>query len=157
MNCHLYLRKDLVYLPTMGKIGEGIYRAVEPVAVVSASDIDGIRRALEETIARGNPPAQLLRRSEYPPPLLLKYARIKSWSAFEHGLKFWIIKEKNGIFQIAGQSKRTDGGWRPEPEKTIDFPPSSTTDDMIDRMLAIVQKEAAKKSKEIEYSARSKK
>ena len=147
MNCHLYLRGGTVYLPTMGKVAEGVYRGVEPVAVVSASDIGGIRRALHETVARGNPPAQLLRRSEYPPPLLLKYAGVKSWSVFERGLMFWTIKEKNGTFQIAGQSKRDDGGWRPDAERTIDFPPNSTTDDVIDRMIAIVREEAAKNRK----------
>jgi hypothetical protein len=147
MNCHLYLREGMVYLPTMGKVAEGVYRGLEPVAVVSASDISEIRRALNETFARGNPPAQLLRRSEYPPPLLLKYAGVKSWSVFERGLMFWTIKEKNGTFQIAGQSKRDDGGWRPDAERTIDFPPNSTTDDVIDRMIAIVREEAAKSRK----------
>ena len=147
MNCHLYLREGMVYLPTMGKVAEGVYRGLEPVAVVSASDIGEIRRALNETFARGNPPARLLRRSEYPPPLLLKYARVKSWSVFERGLMFWTIKEKNIAFQIAGQSKRDDGGWRPDAERTIDFPPNSTTDDVIDRMIAIVQEEVAKKSR----------
>jgi hypothetical protein len=136
----------MVYLPTMGRIGDGIYRAVEPVAVVSASDIDGIRRALEETIARGNPTARLLRRSEYPPPLLLKYAAVKSWPAFERGMTFWIVKEEDGVFQIAGQSKRSDGGWRSDPKRTIVFSPTSTTDNVIDRMIGIVQ-EAAKNPK----------
>jgi hypothetical protein len=144
MNCHLYLRGSTVYIPTMGKMGEGFYRGVEPVTVVSASDIDGIRKALRETIAGGNPAVPILRRSEIPPPVLLRHAGVKNWSAFERGLAFWTIKEKDGIFQIAGQSKRADGGWRPDPERTIDFPPNSTTDDMIDRMLAIVQEEAAK-------------
>jgi hypothetical protein len=38
MNCHLYLRRGNVYLPTMGKMDEGFYRGVEPVADVSASN-----------------------------------------------------------------------------------------------------------------------
>jgi hypothetical protein len=147
MNCHLYLRSGTVYIPTMGKMDEGFYRAVEPVAVVSASDIDGIRRALQATIVRGNPAVPILRRSEIPPPLLPKYARVKSWSAFERGLMFWTIKEKNGAFQIAGQSKRPDRAWRDDAERTIAFPRNSTTDDVIDRMIAIVQ-DAVKKSKD---------
>jgi hypothetical protein len=142
MNCHLYLRSGTVYIPTMGKMDEGFYRAVEPVAVISASDIDGIRRALQTTIVRGNPAVPILRRSEIPPPVLLKYARVKSWPAFEHGLKFWTIKEKNGAFQIAGQSKRPDRAWRDDAERTIAFPPNSTTDEVIDRMIAILQEDA---------------
>jgi hypothetical protein len=60
MNCHLYLREGIVYLPTMGKVAEGVYRGLEFVAVVSASDIGEIRRALNETFARGNPPADFV-------------------------------------------------------------------------------------------------
>jgi hypothetical protein len=144
MNCHLYLRSGKVYIPTMGKMDEGFYRAVEPVAVVSASDIDGIRAALQAAIARGNPIVPILRRSEIPPPLLPKYAGVKSWSVFERGLMFWTIKERNGVFEIAGQSKRADRGWRTDPERTADFPPTSMTDDVIDRMISIMQEETAK-------------
>jgi hypothetical protein len=147
MNCHLYLRSGMVYIPTMGKMDEGFYRAVEPVAVVSASDIDGTRRALQTAIVRGNPAVPILRRSEIPPPLLPKYAGVKSWSAFERGMMFWTIKEKNGAFQIAGQSKRADRGWRTDPERTIDFPPASTMEVVIDRMITIMQEETAKNRK----------
>ena len=137
----------MVYIPTMGKMDEGFYRAVEPVAVVSASDIDGTRRALQAAIVRGNPAVPILRRSEIPPPLLPKYAGVKSWSAFERGMMFWTIKEKNGAFQIAGQSKRADRGWRTDPERTIDFPPTSTMEVVIDRMITIMQEETEKNRK----------
>ena len=131
----------------MGKMGEGFYRGVEPVTVVSASDIDGVRKALRETIARGNPVVSILRRSEIPPPVLLKHAGVKNWSAFERGMEFWTIKEKDGVFQIAGQSKRDDGGWRADLDRTIDFPPNLVMDDVIERIVAIVQEEAARKRK----------
>jgi hypothetical protein len=62
---------------------EGFYRGVEPVAVVSASNTGELRQALRATIARGNPAVPILRRSEIPLPVLLKYAGVKSWSAFE--------------------------------------------------------------------------
>lgn len=147
MICDVYLRTGTVYLPTMGKMDEGFYRGVDPVAVVSASDIEGMRQALQTTIARGNPMVPMLRRSEIPPPVLLKYAGVKRWSEFERGLTFWMIKERNGVFQIAGQTKHPDGGWRDSPERTITFIPNSTADEVIDCMIAIVQ-EAAKKPKD---------
>ena len=114
------------------------------MAVVSASDADGIRRALQATIARGNPTVPILRRSEYPPPVLLKPAGVKNWSAFERGLKFWTVKERDGAFRIAGQTKHPDGGWRDDPERTIAFASNSTTDEVIDRMIAILQDGAKK-------------
>jgi hypothetical protein len=83
MNCHLYLRNGTIYLPTMGKMGEGFFRGVEPVSVVAASNVDGARQALQETIARGNSIVPMLRRSEWKPPVLLKYAGVKTSSAFK--------------------------------------------------------------------------
>src|ERR1700761_9181977 len=105
MNCHLYLRKGTVYLPTMGKMDKGFYRGVEPVAVVAASNIEGVRHALQATIARGNPIVPMLRRSEWKPPVLLKYAGVKYWSAFERDMSLWTIKYDGTSFQIAGQKK----------------------------------------------------
>jgi hypothetical protein len=124
MNCEveLYLRKGVVYVPTMGKMDEGFYRGVEPVAVVSASNTEEVRQALRATIARGNPAVPILRRSEIPLPVLLKYAGVKSWSAFERGMLFWDIKENNGAFRIASQRKQPDGMWRDDPEQIITFP-----------------------------------
>jgi hypothetical protein len=109
MNCHLYLRKGTAYLPTMGKMDKGFYCGVEPVAIVLASDTEGIRQALQATITRGNPLVPVLRRSEWPPPILLKYASVKYWSAFERGMVFWTIKEEGGTFRLAGQKNSLTG------------------------------------------------
>jgi hypothetical protein len=50
------------------------------------------------------------RRDDWPPPVVLKYAGVKSWSAFERGLRVWDLKENDGIFQIAGNT-RVSHGW----------------------------------------------
>ncbi len=139
MDCELYLRTGTIYLPTMGKMAEGFYRGVEPVAVVSASDIDGIQQALRTTIVRGNPIVPMLRRSEWKPPVLLKYAGVKSWSAFERGMLFWTIKSNDASFQIAGQKKQPNGMWNDDPEQMVILPSKATTDDVIERMIAILQ------------------
>src|ERR1051325_5315973 len=119
MNCHLYLRNGTVYLPTMGVMDKGFYRGVEPVAVVSLTDIKTLREALIDTISRGNPVVPMLRRRDWPPPILLKYTGLRSWSAFERGMQLWDIKEKDGMFQIAGNTKRPNGMWLGDPEQTI--------------------------------------
>jgi len=142
MNCHVYLRKGTVYVPTMGKMDKGFYRGVEPVAVLSASNTEGVREALQAAIARGNPTVPMLRRREWPPPILLKYASVKYWSDFERGMLFWTIKEKDGTFRIAGQSKQPDRMWRDDPEQIIVFPPGSAVNDAIERMVGMVQNAA---------------
>jgi hypothetical protein len=83
---------------------------------VSASNTGELRQALRATIARGNPVVPILPRSEIPPPVLLKSAGVKSWSAFERGMLFWDIKENNGAFRIASQRKQPDGIWRDDPD-----------------------------------------
>jgi hypothetical protein len=144
MNCVISLRSGIVYMPTMGKMGKGFYRGVEPVAVAPAKNTEALRQALKASIARGNPVVpQPQRQQDWPPPVVLKYAGVKSWSAFERGLQVWDINESDGIFQIAG-NVRGPHGWVEDPKQTITFPPGTSVDDVIDRMIAILQ-EAARK------------
>jgi hypothetical protein len=145
MYCHLYLRNYSVYVPTMGKMGKGFYRGVEPVSVVSASNTEALHQALAATIARGNPDVPKLLRREWPPPVVLKYAGVKSWSAFERGMLLWNIAEKDGIYQIAGHTKQANGMWKEDPEQTIKFAPGTSADDVIDRMVSIVEEAARTK------------
>lgn len=139
MYCDICLRRGTVYLPTMGRMDKGFYRGVEPVAVVSAANTDALRQAMAAMIARGNPDVPMLLRREWPPPVVLKYAGVKTWSAFERGIQLWALTEKDGRFQIAGNTKQPDGMWKDDPRQTIIFPPGSTVDDVIDRMIAILQ------------------
>ena len=130
----------------MGKMDKGFYRGVEPVAVVSALDTDAIRRALQAAIIRGNPDVSILKRSEWPPPIVLKYAGVKSWSGFERSMLLWAIVENDGVYRIAGNKKQPNGMWKENPEQTITFPSHASTDDVIDRMITILQDAAARPS-----------
>ena len=128
----------------MGQARRLLYRGVEPVAVAPAKNTEALRQALKATIARGNPVVpQPQGQQDWPPPVVLKYAGVKSWSAFERGLQVWDINESDGIFQIAG-NVRGPHGWVEDPKQTITFPPGTSVDDVIDRMIAILQ-EAARK------------
>lgn len=131
------MRKGKVFTPTFGRAPGGPYRDIEPVAVVEVSDTEGLRRAFRETIARGNPPIGPYPRSN-PPPVVVKYAGVKSWGAFARGALPWSIEEENGIIQIIGR-RRTPDGWVEDPEQTIDFPSGTTLDQAIDRMIAILR------------------
>jgi hypothetical protein len=139
MLCHFYLRRGIVYIPTFGKIGKGFYRGVEPVAVVPLSNTDALRRALNDTIARGNPSVPDLPGSQWPPPVTLKYAGVQTWSAFERGTSYWGIEEDDGIFRITFHQKAETQGFKEDKEKRITFPPGATVDEVIDRMIAILR------------------
>jgi hypothetical protein len=90
------------------------------------------------TIARGNPPTPHYPRGSRPQPVVLKYADVKTWSAFARGTSSWSIKEKDESYQIVGYRTNRDGHWEEDPEQRITFPPRSTLDEVIDRMIAIL-------------------
>jgi len=141
MNCHLYLRQNIVFVPTSGKVHKRLYRDIEPVAVVPVSDTDAIRQALHATIARGNPPTPHYPRDSHPQPVVLKYAGLKSWHAFARSTSTWTMKEKDGHCQIVGYKMDTNG-WTEDPDQKVEFPSGTTLDDIIDRMIAIIQEAA---------------
>ncbi|MFZ2064808.1 MAG: hypothetical protein WAV27_02395 [Xanthobacteraceae bacterium] len=144
MHCHVYLRKGTVYLPTMGEVEKGFYRGVEPVALVSVTNTESLRQALLATIARGNPTVPRLRRSEYPPPVLLKYAGVKTWSAFDRDASLWTISEAGGHFVIIPYKKRPTGESVQDQNDKIEFPPGSSADVVIERIISILQQTAQK-------------
>lgn len=139
-----YLRDGVVYVPTVGKRG-GAYTDIDPVAVVPITNADGLRRALLDAIARKNP-AVPLHKGKWPPPVVLKYAGVKTWSAFDRNASTWNIKENDGNYRIGGYRKHPDGYRVEDREQEIQFPPGTTIEAVVDRMIAILQ-EAARKTK----------
>jgi hypothetical protein len=75
----------------------------------------------------------------------LKYAGVRSWSAFERSTLTWDLKSRNGRYEIAAQRRRPDRGWEPDPTHTVVLPSQSTVEDLIDRLIAILQGSAAAK------------
>lgn len=144
MRWGLYLRRNVVFVPTTGVLAEGpIYRQMEPVEVVPLSNTDGVRRALHSVIERGNPPAPRYSAGKFPPPVLLKYAGVKTWSTFERGALTWGIRQSDEFFQIVGYRRHaTKGYWEEDPQQKIQFPSGTPIDAVVDRMIAILQEAA---------------
>lgn len=134
----LYLKGHTVYVPTTGKLDQPVYREMEPVDVVSLSNTAGLRQALHSAIARGNPSAPSYSPGNYPPPVVVKYAGVKTWAAFARGTLTWEIGQNDGIYQIQG-FRRDPKGWEPDPNQKIVFPSGTTIDVVIDRMITILQ------------------
>ena len=145
MHCNLYLRKGKVYIPTIGQMARGFYRGIEPVGVASATDTQALRRVLNEAFARGNPTVPVPGRDEWPPSVTLKRAGVRSWSAFVRTTVSWDIDGEDDIYVIAAQMVRPDGSLGDDPEQIVKFPAGTPVEEVIERMIAIVQ-EAAKLS-----------
>jgi hypothetical protein len=117
-----YLRNGVVYVPAVARRASGpIYTDVEPVAVIPLSNSDDVRCALLEASARKNvvipdrDPKELRA-----PPLILKYAGVKSWSAFFRNASTWSIAEDDGVYRI-GFWRKHKGYWEPDLEREINF------------------------------------
>jgi hypothetical protein len=113
---HAYLRNAIVYVPTVVKLQTGAYMDVDPVAVVPVTNTDGLRHALLDAIARKNAIVPPPPKDDWPPPVLLKYAGVKTWSAFARNAAVWSIEETDVNFLIVGYrhpSQRILGGRRP--------------------------------------------
>ena len=142
MRCHAYLRQGRVFIPTFALVDKGLYRDIEPVAVVDVSETEALRGAFRETIARGNPPGGPYPQP-YPQPVVVKYAGLKSWGAFARGASPWIIDERDGHYWIIGH-RREPNNFAVDPDQTVDFPHGTTLDHVIDRLIAILQVTARK-------------
>jgi hypothetical protein len=74
---------------------------------------------------------------------VVKYAGVKSWGTFARGASPWSIKENDGIYQLVGNQKGPTG-WVEDPEQRVEFPPGTAVDQVIDRMIVILQDAARK-------------
>jgi len=146
MLCRFYLRRSVVYIPTYGMIEKGFYRAVEPVTVVSVSNTEALRRAFQDAITRGNPRVPKLPRGQWPPPITLKHAGLKTWGEFNRGASYWGIEEEGGIFRVVAHRQHTRQGWKEDPERSETFPSGSSADEVVSRMITILQTTASPSS-----------
>ena len=151
-----YLKKDTVYLPTMVSQGIARYMDVDPVTVVLVADTEGLRQALRDTILKENPFRAPTVEDARKPPVILKYTGDKSWSAFMRGASSWSIYEKDGIFQIRPYRIHPKGYWEVDRGRSIEFPPGSVLDEVIDRMIAILQSAAGASTRQPPATGRKK-
>jgi hypothetical protein len=137
-----YLRKGYVYVPTVGN-RRGVYTLIKPVAVVLATNTEGLRAAFRDAVARKNidvPPIK----GKWPPPILPKYAGVKSSAAFDRGASTWNIQDDEGKYKIVGYRRHPEGYWSEDRDQTIEFPPGTLMDAVIDRMISILQEAATR-------------
>jgi hypothetical protein len=139
MYLHFYLRSGIVYIPTVGKMDKGFYRDIEPVTEVAVADTKMLHDTISAALTSGNPAVPIPPRHNWPAPVVLKLAGVKSWTSFERGMKLWGIEERDGIFSIIGKEKKPDGTTVDDPKQTISFPNGTETGKIADRMVAILQ------------------
>jgi hypothetical protein len=100
-----------------------------------------MRQALLNTMGRKNVTVPVPK-GKWPAPVLLKYASVKTWPAFARDANVWSIDEEDGSYQIAGHRIHPKGYWERDPGQKIEFPPGTTVNTVVDRMIAILQEAA---------------
>jgi hypothetical protein len=140
-----YLRNGTVYVPTMARRASGpIYTDIEPFVVLPLNDIRAVRQALLDAVTRENaiipdPDPKALRA----PPIILKHARVRSWAAFFRNAWMWTIRSDDGVYKITGYRKHPKGYWEPDQNQAIKFAAGQGADEVVDRLIAILQEAAA--------------
>jgi hypothetical protein len=135
-----YLRKGVVYVPTVGN-RRGVYTLIEPVDVIPVTNTEGLRTAFRNAIAKKNVDVPLVK-GKRPPPILPKYAGVKTSAAFDRGASTWNIKDDDERYKIVGYRRHPDGYRVEDHAQTIEFPPGTSVDVVVDRMIAILQETA---------------
>jgi hypothetical protein len=87
----LYLRSGKAYIPTVAKTTDGFFLEVEPVAVVDPSDASTLERELASRLAQGTPTVPTPSRDNFPKPVVLTHAGVKSWATFQKKATVWAV------------------------------------------------------------------
>jgi hypothetical protein len=102
-----------------------------------------LRQAILTAIGRGNPTisrdqARALLHSKDDP--LLKATGARSWHVLDrHTQGLWSIDENNELYQIRVDEPMQPRGWHEDKSKRIEFPPGTPVEDVIDRLIAMIQ------------------
>jgi len=93
-------------------------------------------------IGQANPMVEYDREA---PPVLCKYAGVKSWGTFARSASLWVMAEKDGVFRIEPNTRDSRGAFTPDRDAIETLPAGSTTDELIERMIEILQEAAGKR------------
>lgn len=134
-----YLRRGVVYIPTVGKVEGGPFRYIDPVAVVSVSRTAELQKAFYDAIASGNPSIPNLKREDHAESVVAKAAGVKTYTAFANRALSWTIEYEDGVFRIKGQSKLPRTGWVDDPDHIVELPNGTRREEMIEKLIQIIQ------------------
>lgn len=139
LNGLFYLRKGVVYIPTLAREDSGIYRHAEPVFSVRATDDIDFKNIFQKLVAKGNPsipnkPRDV--RSESP---ILKLSGLKTFSAFARGTLVWGVEDLGGFYTILPYKDGKPRGWVPDREKKVEFAPGTAEGEVADRLVSMIQ------------------
>jgi hypothetical protein len=139
MFCHVYVRYGIAYVPTCAQTCAGYYLEIEPVEAAPAADTEAFKAALSAAIARGNPNVPTPSRDAFPRPVVLKYAKTKSWKAFEKTALTWSLDRAGDRYQLVPGKRRHDRGWEDDNDRAETFPSEASLEEVVERAVSRIQ------------------
>jgi hypothetical protein len=71
---------------------------------------------------------------------ILKATGARSWFILDRQTKgLWSIVQRNGLYQIRVDQPMKPRGWHEDESKRIQFPPGTAVEEVIDRLIAMIQ------------------
>ncbi|MFX1678910.1 hypothetical protein PV762_06735 [Mitsuaria sp. CC2] len=137
---NVYLREGLVLMPTMAKTDAGFFIEVEPVSVVRSDKLEDIARALKANIQRGNPLIETPSRDNFPKPVVLPYAKVKTWSTFEKKVQCWKILWDGSEYQLKPQRRASTRGLEDVPGELSSFGGVAGLDQLVNSLIERIDK-----------------
>ena len=138
-NWGIYIVGRQVIIPTVGRTEAGLYLDIEPVAVVSLDDTEGLIQNILAMVQQGNPRVPAPQRGMFPKPVVLKYTKAKSWAAFERAAVCWSISLADGEFRIGPFARAADKGWEEDPDLMHRIADSAPLESVVQRLVGLMQ------------------
>ena len=141
------LYKGTVHIPTSYIVERGgPFFEGTPLESVAVEQTERLRLAILSATDRGNAPitraeVTAIRATNIPPMLAATGAR--SWHDLDRQMKgSWNLIEKDGLYQIRVDEPMEPRGWQEDKTRRVEFPPGTPVEDVIDRLIAMIQERA---------------
>jgi hypothetical protein len=143
VHCSFYLRRGIVYVPTMARTVAGYWLGIEPVDVEKVADASAMKGVLLRAINRGNPIVPTPTRENFPPNIMRRHCGMKSFSAFERTAQLWSISQKADSYVIRPwrRSAKYRGAWEEDHERGTIVPATMSLEELALRAAKIALSE----------------
>lgn len=111
MIAHIYRYRNQFIVPTVTRTPDGIYIEAEPVDVIASEDAKGLESAIKRVLSAGNRQIPAVSVTIFPKPVVLRYAKVRSWGEFERKAFLWQIESDGSDIALIPTQQEPDGGW----------------------------------------------